>query len=41
MADIFQDPHFMSRESIVRVPHDALGLVALTSAYATFVYDSG
>ena len=31
MADIFQDPHFKARESIVRVPHDALGLVALAA----------
>ena len=31
MADIFQDSHFHARQSIVRAPHDALGLVAMAA----------
>lgn len=31
MADIFQDTHFHARQSIVRAPHDALGLVAMAA----------
>ena len=31
MADIFQDSHFYARQSIVRAPHDALGLVAMAA----------
>ena len=31
MADIFQDPHFRARQSIVRAPHDVLGMVAMAA----------
>jgi len=31
IADIFQDPHFHARQSIVRAPHDVLGMVAMAA----------